>query len=572
MTANQLDPRVTMTSLGDLCDKLGAPIALCSSPEFQLNKKNAMKTAEQITEKLHEPYANKVISIVDFMGSTSGVWTGSKIRAGEDGGKTVLHQNDFERDLSRTEEFKQYLSEHHDSFVETAGGNNEKKVHALATKGFAIKNSQWNSYWRGKVAGGLTTALSMMQPKAVSAQVLNSCGIGALINFDLNKTHVAIAAVIDGGPVTQEEQREITQMVDEVVFDLRRRGPSWAMSAAILIVRFPDIESFVRSLGGEKNLIRATADRFPTRQRDECKFQNVIYTMGLAWEVRDGVKPQGTGKSLLRVSVDEALSTKDDADPSILLQIAKTGDTVGVNRLLSAKCDVKQAKTRVNFSALHACAYGGFADTASAILTAHCTQEYLDSMKTPENITPLFFAAQFGALDVCKLLLERGANVKLGRDDGQSPLYKAAHKGHKQIVELMMKYGADISVTPKDGSTPLFIASQHGHEPVVECLMHAKADPDKPMNGGATPLVVSSQNGHQGVVTILAKSGANLNAVNSTGQTSLHKAAQKGFSEIAQILLKAKADTNVKAKDGKTPLELAQANSAQNVVQLLQGN
>jgi len=272
--------------------------------------------------------------------------------------------------------------------------------------------------------------------------------------------------------------------------------------------------------------------------------------------------------TLLNCSVEEALKINDATDPGILLQIAKTGDTVGVNRLLKAKCDVRQAKTRVNFSALHACAYGGFADTAAAILEAHSSKEYIDSVKTPENITPLFFAAQFGAFEVCKLLLDYKADVKLGRDDGQTPVYKAAHKGHRSIVELMLKHGADISLCPKDGSSCVFISGQMGHANVVECLINAKGDVNKPMNGGVTPLVVASQNGHKDVVALLVKKGANVNAAQSAGLTPLHKAAQKGHVEIAQILMKAGADANLKNKEGKTAAELAHGDS---VLKVLKG-
>jgi len=148
-------------------------------------------------------------------------------------------------------------------------------------------------------AGCLARALSMMQPESVSAEVLNKVGFGVLVNLDLNKTYVTIAAVIGGGLVAQEEQRDITNMVDEVNFDLGRRGPGWAKCAVILFVRFPDVESFVGSLAGKQNLVRAAADWFPTRQHDECKFHHVIYMKGRAWEVRGGSQPEGTGASLV---------------------------------------------------------------------------------------------------------------------------------------------------------------------------------------------------------------------------------------------------------------------------------
>jgi len=177
-----------------------------------------------------------------------------------------LHKDDFDRELSNTEEFNQYLSEHYDSFVDKAGCNSEEEIRALASKNVAINNAEWNSYWRGNVAGGLTAALSMMQPEPLTPDWLRSVCIEGLGRVDLGSTHFTVVATIDRGPVTQEEQREITHIMDEAALDLRRRGASWAISAAILTLRFPDVESFVRSLAGENNLIWAAKDLFPSRQ------------------------------------------------------------------------------------------------------------------------------------------------------------------------------------------------------------------------------------------------------------------------------------------------------------------
>jgi len=121
-----------------------------------------------------------------------------------------------------------------------------------------------------------------------------SCGVGNLTPMDQSKMRVVIAVVIDGGPVTQEEQRTVSSMVDEVVFDLRRRGVTWAKSAAVLIARFPDVEAFIQSLDRTRNLMRA-AMRFPTRQKDEHKWNTIFFQMSLAWEVPENCPHHTSG-------------------------------------------------------------------------------------------------------------------------------------------------------------------------------------------------------------------------------------------------------------------------------------
>jgi len=421
------------------------------------------------------------------------------------------------------------------------------------------------TYWRGKISGGLTMALNR-PPRTTTKETLNQMGIGALINMDLNKLHVAIAVVIDGGDVTQDEQKEMTSIVDEVVFDLRRRGTSWAMNTVILMVRFPDVESFVSSIAGDRNLMRTTC--FETRQRDECNYNNQIFSSSLAWEAGAA---SGKGFSLLSVDCKKALKINEEADPQLLLQIARTGDTVGVRRLLHSKCNLMQAKSHVNFNALHACAYGGFADTAQAILEVHSQQEYLDSMKMPERITPLFFAAQFGHQDAARLLLMYQANVNLGRDDGQTPVYKAAHKGHKSIVEMFITAGAEFNTPVNDGSTPLFIASQCGNADVVATLIQVGASIHTPMKSGMTPIYMAAKKGHKEVVSLLAQAGANVNAPHQaeSGYTPLIIASKLGHSEVTSILLNAGAHADKAATDGMTPLLTAVEQGHEAVVNVL---
>jgi len=230
-------------------------------------------------------------------------------------------------------------------------------------------------------------ALSLMQPKLVTPQQLNNCGIGELVNMDYSKLHVAIAACIDGGPVSQEEQRTMATMVDEVVFDLRRRGPSWTQNVAVLIVRFPDVESFVQSLNGERNLVRA-AETFHTRQYDKCMVPGEgAVRLGLAWQVPTHLHPQtAKGTSMLRVAWQEALVVQDDPDPALLLKMSETGDTVGVERMLNAKCSVEAARSDSGLNCLHACAVGGFADTLEILLQGGCSPQYMDSLMFPGGV------------------------------------------------------------------------------------------------------------------------------------------------------------------------------------------
>jgi len=77
---------------------------------------------------------------------------------------------------------------------------------------------------------------------------------------------------------------------------------------------------------------------------------------------------------------------------------------------MDANYDIEEAKTNCRYSSLHACAKGGFADTTEVILNPCCTHQNLDA-KMLNGMTLLVFAAQSGAHDVAKLLLEQEATV-----------------------------------------------------------------------------------------------------------------------------------------------------------------
>jgi len=528
----QTDPRKIQISLADLCCTLKAPIALCSCPEFQQNGRNAMKTVEQLRDKLDPNYANKVISIVDFMGSTSGEWTAAKIRSW-DGDQKMLHESDFEIDFSSTEEFGKYFAKYRQDFHEKASGD-ESQMKSLATTGFAISQSQWNSYWRGKVAGGLTMALSTMEPTSATAETLHSIGLG-YNGMDLSELRFAIAVVIDGGPVTQQEQREMTQMVDEVVYDLRRRGPSWAKNAGVLLVHFPDVESFIKSLQGDKNLIRTS--RFPTRQRDTCELEKDIFTQGFAWETTASA---GYGqRNILQVSFEHALQLKEKPDPDMLFQMADSGDTIGVKRLLDMKCSIPEAITHATgFNALHASAYQGFADTTKLLLEA---MQYDPSYKDQaphggpnSGVTATFLAANHNKLEVLETLLQFRVNVDKPDREGVTPLYIASAFGNAKAVEMLLNAKCDVHKSQKDGCCPAYIAAECQQLEIMKMLMQHGGDINQQRNDGVTPLIFASSKGNVETVRFLIQAKAQVNTYK--GKTPLQCAEKAGHRAIVSLL------------------------------------
>jgi len=77
---------------------------------------------------------------------------------------------------------------------------------------------------------------------------------------------------------------------------------------------------------------------------------------------------------------------------------------------------------------------------------------------------------------VLTLLLEKGADVNLERNNGVTPAYIASQKGHADVLALLLEKGADVNLARNDGTTPLIFASINGHIDVVRVLLKSGAD------------------------------------------------------------------------------------------------
>ena len=89
--------------------------------------------------------------------------------------------------------------------------------------------------------------------------------------------------------------------------------------------------------------------------------------------------------------------------------------------------------------------------------------------------TCLMEAAYHGRLDICRLLIDKGAQLEAkNKYGGSTPLHHAAAQGHVEIVRLLCDRGADTEARSDNGERPLHSAAWKGHISVVKELIEER--------------------------------------------------------------------------------------------------
>lgn len=151
------------------------------------------------------------------------------------------------------------------------------------------------------------------------------------------------------------------------------------------------------------------------------------------------------------------------------------------------------------------------------------------------KVTATHIAALNGKHELLKLLLEAGADLRLGIS---SPLRQAASFGRLECVILLLRHGADIHEVNAIDMTALHAACLGGHTEIVRLLLSSGAKIEARSKLGLTPLHCAAMNGMVEVVEVLLQAGANKRVRDLLGKTPLEDARDKGHSEIVKILEK----------------------------------
>src|SRR5262245_2746643 len=93
--------------------------------------------------------------------------------------------------------------------------------------------------------------------------------------------------------------------------------------------------------------------------------------------------------------------------------------------------------------------------------------------------TRLANAAMQGDKGAVQSLLKQKADVNAALGDGMTALHWAAFHDDLELVKILLQAGANVKATTRLGAmTPLFMASNNGNPGMIEVLLKAGAEPN----------------------------------------------------------------------------------------------
>jgi ankyrin repeat protein len=187
---------------------------------------------------------------------------------------------------------------------------------------------------------------------------------------------------------------------------------------------------------------------------------------------------------------------------------------------------------------------------------------------------PINVAAQNGALEVMRALIENGASVT--DNDGQEAVIDVVLSQSLPALQVMIEAGASKNdalatavayanlemigylegVGAVESGDPFLVAVRKGDMATIEAALARRVDVEMEDSGQRTPMMRAAMFGQGAVITRLAKAGADVNARFSIEfDTPLHMAARGNHADAVRALAAAGANLNARFnEDSPTPV------------------
>ena len=197
---------------------------------------------------------------------------------------------------------------------------------------------------------------------------------------------------------------------------------------------------------------------------------------------------------------------------------AEKGDPPLIDCLFKGCKDLDvNAKHYSEWSSLHIAVYNQRAEVVQCLLD-HGAKQLTDNTKW----LPLHLAAQFGPIEIAKLLLDQEGVLNAKNDGDYTPLRVAIFNEQYDVAQLLLDKGANTDVRDENGEGAIYESIKKGHLDLFKRFVVGTQDLNAQSSiRQRTPLHAAIEKGSDEMIDILIQHGAKMSTTDCYGMNGL---------------------------------------------------
>lgn len=173
-------------------------------------------------------------------------------------------------------------------------------------------------------------------------------------------------------------------------------------------------------------------------------------------------------KALYHRQPEIASILADERDDLDLFEAVSLGRLDRAQEILEKDPKALGRRSADGFTALHYAAFFGRPEAAE-LLIGHGAAVSI-AAENPMRVHPIHSASAINQIEICRQLLEAGADPDAQQHGGYTALMSAAMHGNQELVRLLLEHGADPAIESDDGKNAAAFAREKEHVAVAELL------------------------------------------------------------------------------------------------------